>query len=411
MARAGAGVVFVEKTLDTLNFYFRTLVVISATVLVLAIGQIVAKSNQTNNQIQIAKAADTAYRQLSGDIQARATATYRKMFLDALAHASPSVKAVIGQTQFSPVAVEVRQRSAGAQSQPVVLPLRTNAQAAALSQMSQLFGWPDAVGGYPNVVFDPEVARDLTEGIEASDEFRPLLHGGDLMVVIAPPRDRSKTCQLYFESAKWDATRQPRMWPDVPCEIQGNPVDVTENVAAFAASAPFAPAFDPGMLVLTPEAAAAVLTEQAKATPDKPEPVDLGGPKVDPKLALQIAPLLLVILLLLMVGPMRTAARLSEHEPIEGGFWFGQFLGLPALVIFAPLVVLPAAAAFCSAGIGDLFGHPLIEARAAAAVVATLAVGIFILNVCDARAWKVRVENAGPVNTNDRAALASMSAA
>ena len=105
-----------DKTLDTLNFYFRTLVVISATILVLALGQIVTKSNRTNDQAQIAKAADTALTQLSGDIRARATADYRKMFLGANLRASPAVKAAIAQAQFTPVMVTGRHRSGGAGS-------------------------------------------------------------------------------------------------------------------------------------------------------------------------------------------------------------------------------------------------------------------------------------------------------
>lgn len=391
-----------DKTLDTLNFYFRTLVVISASVLTLAVGQIVAKSNRTNDQAQIAKTADIAFTQFSGDIRARATASYRKMFLSAIARASPAVKEAVAQVQFTPVMVTVRQRSDGAGLQALNLPLKTSVQAATLFQLAQLFGWPDPIGSYPDVGFRPEVIRSLIDEIEG-DEFRSLLYGGDLLIVIAPPLGRGEPCELYLESPKWAAARQPRRLR-VTCELLDDPIDISDNVAGFVPSAPLAAAFEPGILMLTPEAAIAHLTEQDKAARDKPEPVDLGGPKVDPKLALQIAPLLLVILLLLMMGPMRTAARLAKHEPLDGGFWFGQFLGLPAWVIFTPFVVLPAGAAFASAGLAHTFNHPGAEAVIAGLVVLALAAALFGLNVHEARAWRVRMDKALPVQS-DHAAL------
>jgi len=102
-----------DKTLEALNLYFKTLIVISATILVVAIGRITAESHRVDYQISSLDRMDTAYKQLSGAIRADATAKYRQMFLDAVPSAGRDLRTSLERMEFVPVVFQARQSPVG----------------------------------------------------------------------------------------------------------------------------------------------------------------------------------------------------------------------------------------------------------------------------------------------------------
>lgn len=375
-----------DKTLDALNLYFKTLIVISATILVVAAGQIAAESNRVDDQISALNQMDTAYKQLSVTISADATTKYQQMFLDAVPSAQRDLRTSLNRMEFIPVAVQARQSTVGPE---LTLPLVTKRQPVSIWQMTQLFGWSYVTANYPSIVFTPENVRNLLKRVEA--DAHPLLQSGDLLVVVIPPEPGSGgLCSLAFESDTWD--RQPFI-PTLPCEVKGL-VDVAPNLAKFIPSTIPVAMIDGRLVGLTPVDAVAKLQKSASSPPSQ-DTVDFGGPKLDAKLALQVGPFLIVVLLLLMVGLQSTVKLLSQRNPNDGngGFWFGQFLGLTGLVMFVPIVLLPTAASLIAAGRGNLLGlnDRTWEAVTAAVFTLVLATIVYLSNRRAARDWESRL--------------------
>jgi len=271
------------------------------------------------------------------------------------------------------------------------LPLATKRQAVGIWQITQLFGWYNASADYPSVAFAPEDVRNLLNQIESDAQLRPLLENRDLVAVVVPLPGTAGSCSLEFESETWDRSRQP-LHATLPCKAKGS-VDVSQNIAAFIPYTLPGTMIDQTLVTLTPADAVARLKQEAAKSVPSQDTVDFGGPKLDAKLALQVGPFLIVILLLLMVGLQSTGNLLIERDPKDGGFWFGPFLGFAGLAMIVAIVVLPTAASFVAAGEGNLLGlrDPTVEAFAAGIITLVLAIFVYGSNLSAARAWKRRL--------------------
>lgn len=410
-----------DKTLESLNFYFRTLILISATVLVVAIGRI----NSTTDYLMEAdfglERINSSFRQMKGSIQAKATARYRQAFLGALRQSPPALTAALDRAAFIPKFIYVKRRTELLWDESRAFDV--DMSDPLLLSLSQLTGWNqpidssffESLGYYPEYSFTPENIREATKQL-VDEVWRPLLDADDLVIELGPPFfGGDGSCQLKFSSEKWAQKRFP-LFKWIPCTQLNLPVDVSTEVqalqlvisqSAWRGGEPLRSDIV-DLLGMTLTRAKAELDIRKQSAAKGADSVDFGGPKMDATMALEAAPVLIIILLLMMNGPLQTLSRLTQREPTEGGFWFGQFLGFPRVVIFLPFVILPAAAVFISVVLivegnhleGRLGVVKGVVGLVAGVITLVLAFILFAANVRAAESWQRRVIEAATVPTS-----------
>lgn len=339
-----------EKTLDTLVLLNRTLLLAAATIL-LIVGGALRQSDESSDlrwrKAQVAQLT-AAFQRFKGDSAELYGTAYRPLFAAALKGQPPALQRAFARAEYRPLFLLVGgQRFAfaapGWSAEPLALLVSLAASAPSGSPEMRAALFPA-----------PELEReDLGRALAAAQRnsiYARYLSAADLVVVLLP--EGEGRCRLLFTAESLGDSLSARSLP-VRCG-EGKGVPAGDVLWAFAnstnpsvlggtgADQPPAEAVADLLYRPWPEALARVdaAAEAAGKRVDdgSTAAVELAGVSADRSLAMLVAPVLLVAVLLMMAVSTSVAARLQAYEPLEGGFWWAQFLGRTAWL--SPLVTL-----------------------------------------------------------------------
>ncbi|MGH7061028.1 MAG: hypothetical protein ACREFH_11610, partial [Stellaceae bacterium] len=179
----------VTSTLDALTTLYRLLVLVSATVLAIAVYYEPDPYPFTTASATV-KRVTTAYLEFVGEVRANATATYRSQILPLVADRQLA-QALVKKAQFLPYSVTIFDESQRLErlfpiGDPNIL-LSWVLFMSTPKLSSNLSPYPQR-GTYPIFTLDGEQLRDIIHKIVEDPDLQSLYSSDDLMIYVIPPQ-------------------------------------------------------------------------------------------------------------------------------------------------------------------------------------------------------------------------------
>jgi hypothetical protein len=184
----------VAKTLETLSTFYRVLILVSATVLTIAV-YYQPIPYQFSRALERVKQVEESYSQLIGELKANATDKYRKQFLEIIADRPKLQKEVVTKANFFPSWIKITDDRGIAQILDISDPKITLNVLLYLSRSN-------LSGSYAIPEFDGATLRKFFDTVVKDDsDLYPLYAADDLTIYVNPPiTGGSGICWLSFRS-------------------------------------------------------------------------------------------------------------------------------------------------------------------------------------------------------------------
>jgi hypothetical protein len=327
------------KTLESLSTLHRFLILVAATLIVVAVN---ARSDpfRFTHALQRLDEVERQYRFLQHEMSRLAPPAWRAMLTVAREARPEWLSAMLVRAPILPALLWIEDAS-----QPLPWTLSLGGFDTTLAEMLALPVVRDARAYHPMLRLNTgDIGRALDE---IGRERRAMYEAADLTIFVVQLQPGG-TCELWFRSLTREKEGEPPQRWSVGCEEDGriDRSDLLRGLFEANWQVGNTPIDVPPEFAMSPyPLARAQLNLLAAREAQRTETeIDVLGPKLSGATLLGIGPVVVIAVLLVMLAHVRSLSGAPRPAGDEPRFWLGLFLGWPILVMVLTTAVLPTLA-------------------------------------------------------------------